>query len=81
MSNIAEGFKRGGAAKFRRFLAIAKGSAGELEAQLYVAPAQQYITGTEFREIREMAECTKRLIGGFMTYLRTVPRQPRTRNS
>jgi len=33
MSNIAEGFERGGDVEFRRFLAIAKGSAGEVKAQ------------------------------------------------
>ena len=30
LSNIAEGFERGGDREFLRFLAIAKGSAGEL---------------------------------------------------
>jgi four helix bundle protein len=30
-SNIAEGFERGGDVEFRRFLAIAKGSAGEAQ--------------------------------------------------
>lgn len=37
MSNIAEGFERGGDVEFRRFLPIAKRSAGEVQAQLYVA--------------------------------------------
>ena len=37
MSNIAEGFGRGGNAELIQFLAIARGSAAEVQAQLYVA--------------------------------------------
>ncbi|MGQ9677376.1 MAG: four helix bundle protein [Chloroflexota bacterium] len=48
MSNIAEGFERGVDTEFRRFLAIAKGSAGEVRAQLYVTLDAGLINQTQF---------------------------------
>jgi four helix bundle protein len=36
-SNIAEGAERGGSREYSQFLKIAKGSAGELRTQLYIA--------------------------------------------
>ncbi|HXU37578.1 MAG TPA: four helix bundle protein [Blastocatellia bacterium] len=70
MSNIAEGFERGGTKEFIQFLAMAKGSVGEIEAQLYVALDQAYINEDEFVSLKRLTEPTKRLIGGLMGYLR-----------
>ena len=69
MSNIAEGFERGGDVEFRRFLAIAKGSAGEVKAQLYVALDAGLIDQTRFDSLYKLATETGSLIGGFMRYL------------
>ena len=70
MSNIAEGFERGGKKEFLQFLAISKASVAEVEAQLYVALDQSYITDDQFATLKELTGSTKKLIGGFMRYLR-----------
>lgn len=70
MSNIAEGFERGGTAEFVQFLAVSKGSAGEVESQLYVALDQEYISEQQFRSLKQTVGSTKRLIAGLMNYLR-----------
>ncbi|HEY6803985.1 MAG TPA: four helix bundle protein [Pyrinomonadaceae bacterium] len=70
LSNIAEGFERGGDKEFIQFLSIAKGSAGELRAQLYVALDQNYITQSTFAALFNEAVEISQLISGFMKYLK-----------
>ena len=64
MSNIAEGFERGGRAEFHQFLVIAKGSCAEVLSQLYVALDTNYIDKRTFDKISLLAIETSRIIGG-----------------
>ena len=70
MSNIAEGFERGGDKEFAQFLSNAKGSCGEVGCQLYAAPDEKYLSEAEFKQLSERSLEVSRLISGFMTYLR-----------
>ena len=69
MSNVAEGFERGGNKEFQQFLSVAKGSAGEVKSQLYVALDAGHIGQEDFHRIYQLADETGRLIGGFLRYL------------
>jgi four helix bundle protein len=73
MSNIAEGYERGGRVEFRRYLSMAKGSAGEVRSQLYVALDSGLIDRAAFEALRGRAEAVSRLIAGFMRYLANDP--------
>ncbi len=73
MSNIAEGFERGGNREFLQFLAIAKGSCGEVRSQMYIALDQKYIDQATFEEIAKVLLETSRTISGFMKYLQSSP--------
>ena len=70
ISNIAEGFERDGDREFLQFLAIAKGSAGEVRAHLYVALDQHYIDEETFFSLKIRTEEISRSISGLMKYLR-----------
>ena len=69
MSNIAEGFECGGDKEFRQFLSLAKGSAGELRSQLYVAVDVGLLSQDQFAELYSLANDTARMVAGFMRYL------------
>lgn len=70
MSNIAEGFERGGTVEFQRYLTMAKGSAGEVRCQLYVALDAGYIDQQAFHLLSALAEKTSGMIAGFTNYLK-----------
>jgi four helix bundle protein len=70
LSNIAEGFERGGNKEFLQFLATAKGSCGEVRAQLYVALDQSYLNDAQWSAISNKSLEVSRMISGFIRYLR-----------
>lgn len=70
LSNIAEGFERGGDKEFLQFPAVAKGSCGEVRSQLYIAVDQGYLTPDLSASLLNHAVEIGRMIAGLMKYLR-----------
>lgn len=70
MANIAEGFDAGSDAEFQRFLRMAQRSASEVQSHLYVALDRNYLDSRGFDTMYGQARQLKRLIGGFIRYLR-----------
>lgn len=70
LSNIAEGFERGSYTEFIQFLYIAKGSCGEVRAQLYLARDQEYLTEALFRQCHTLAVEVSRLLSGLADHLK-----------
>jgi four helix bundle protein len=64
VSNIAEGFERGGRGEFHQFLSTAKASCAELRTQLYVALDVGYLTKSEFDKLMIQGAEVARVVGG-----------------
>ena len=64
MSNLAEGFERGGRGEFHQFVVIAKGSCAEVRSQLYVGLDVGYIKQEKFNQLNTLALEVSRIIGG-----------------
>src|SRR5215469_761024 len=71
LSNFAEGFEREGNSEFIQFLAISKGSIGELRAQLIYALDLGLLPESQYNSLDAGAESATRLLGGLMRYLGT----------
>jgi four helix bundle protein len=66
MSNIAEGFERGTKQEFLNYLYIAKGSAGEVRAQLYVLLDVGYLNIETFKYLNSLVTECSRLLSSFI---------------
>src|SRR3989344_1375809 len=66
VSNISEGFESGTRQEFINYLYIAKGSAGEVRAQLYVASDIGYLNVETFKYLNSLVTECSRLIASFI---------------
>jgi len=70
MSNIAEGYERGSSTEFIQFLFIAKGSCGEVRAQLAVALDQGYVAAAEHERLTSLCRLVSSMLSNFIEYLK-----------
>lgn len=75
MDNIAEGMERGGNRELVQFLAIAKGSAGEVKSQLFRAIDFGLMSQKDGEKLQEEITEISKQIGGFMNYLKSSDRK------
>ena len=70
MSNIAEGFERGGNQEFIQFLYVAKASCGEVRSQLFVAMDQFYVAQKDCEELTKSFRRLSIMISNLIDYLK-----------
>jgi four helix bundle protein len=69
-SNISEGFERDAKNQFLYFLAIAKGSCGELRTQLTIAFNLNYINEEQYNKLKIKCIETSKQLSGFSKYIK-----------
>jgi len=67
--NISEGFERRSNKEFANFINIAKGSAGEVRAILYIAKDRNYLNEKEFSELFSDVQEISKQLSKFREYL------------
>ena len=77
LSNIAEGFESRTQTMFIEYLGRAKGSAGELRAQFYVALDCGYLNQDDFASLVSEAEICSKQLSAFIHYLNAQPKSLR----
>lgn len=71
VSNISEGYERETREELVRFLYIARGSAGEVRAQLYVAIDLKYLSQHDFELIYDIADHIIRMLAKLIETTKT----------
>ena len=71
ISNIAEGYERGSNTEFMQFLYVAKGSCGEIRAQVILCRELKYIDKNPFEELTKECRILSPMIAKFIHHLKT----------